>query len=258
MPTSTTFTFELYDKYISGSDYARSVVTTTTISNNPTGVTVLPNTNILWRRMAYKQLRSDAGPLRVTLNNNFQYVSTYNTTSNSVSTTASNGIIFLLPTTLTTTTKYECRAREYLPTQYHLYTEYLIDCSAFSTTQVLIQSLPSHILNPAYYYEFIVYVNAGSGSPLISASTGNNFFLRVWSGSNYGSFSTTYFDEVPISTYVSTIPTTLNGIYILTREAAAINSLYIDFTVGVATTAAYYLEFTLDPLDLSYFNIQNG
>lgn len=148
--------------------------------------------------------------------------------------------------------------REYLPTQYHLYTEYLIDCSAYSTTQVLIQSLPSHILNPSYYFEFIVYVNAGSSSPLISASTGNNYILRVWSGSNYGTFSTTYLDAVPISTYISTIPITLNGIYLLTREAAAINSLYIDFTVGVATTAAYYLEFTLDPLDLSYFNIQNG
>lgn len=36
------------------------------------------------------------------------------------------------------------------------------------------------------------------------------------------------------------------------------NSLYVDFSVGVATTTAYYLELVLDPLDLSYFGIDNG
>ena len=45
-PTSTTFYFTLYDKYISGSDYGISVYTSVTLSNNPTSVTILPSTNI--------------------------------------------------------------------------------------------------------------------------------------------------------------------------------------------------------------------
>ncbi len=78
VPSSTTFLFWLYDKYISASDYAISVYTSNTLSNNPTGVTILQPTNIVWRRQVYKQLRTDAAPLRLTLNNNFQYVSAYN------------------------------------------------------------------------------------------------------------------------------------------------------------------------------------
>ena len=82
VPSSTTITVELYDKYVSGSDYGRSVRVQQTITNNP-GYTILANTNIKWRRMAYRQLRTDAAPLRLTLNNNYQYVSVYSTTSNS-------------------------------------------------------------------------------------------------------------------------------------------------------------------------------
>ena len=73
--------------------------------------------------------------------------------------------------TLSTSTQYKCLAREYPLTQYHLYTEYPIDCSAYSATQVVIQSMASHILNPSYYYEFIVYTNAGSGSPFITTNS---------------------------------------------------------------------------------------
>lgn len=54
VPSSTTFNFTLYDKYISGADYAISVDTSATLSNNPTGYTILQPTNILWRRQAYK------------------------------------------------------------------------------------------------------------------------------------------------------------------------------------------------------------
>lgn len=50
---------------------------------------------------------------------------------------------------------------------------------------------------------------------------------------------------VPVDTYTTIIPVTLNGIYILTREAAGVNSLYLDFTVEVATPSAYYLELEL-------------
>lgn len=83
VPSSTTFTFELYDRYISSSDYGRSVYVTKTISNNPGSYSMLPSTSIVWRRMAYKQLRTDSGPVRITLNNNYQYVSVYNMSTNS-------------------------------------------------------------------------------------------------------------------------------------------------------------------------------
>jgi hypothetical protein len=53
-PSSATFYFTLYDKYISSGDNGISVYTSTTLSNNPSGVTILPSTNILWRRQAYK------------------------------------------------------------------------------------------------------------------------------------------------------------------------------------------------------------
>lgn len=93
VPSTTTFTFELYDRYVSSSNYGRSVLVTRTVSNSPSGYTILPSTNVLWRRMSYKQLRTDAGPMRVTLNNNYQYVAVYSMSTNSETTTASNGIV---------------------------------------------------------------------------------------------------------------------------------------------------------------------
>ena len=46
VPSSSTIRFELFDKYKSSSDYGRSVYVETTISNNPSGVSILPPTNI--------------------------------------------------------------------------------------------------------------------------------------------------------------------------------------------------------------------
>ena len=81
VPASTTITLELFDKWISGSDYGRAVRVQQTINNNP-GYSILPSTSIKWRRQAYKQLRTDAAPLRLTLNNNYPYVSVYSQASN--------------------------------------------------------------------------------------------------------------------------------------------------------------------------------
>jgi hypothetical protein len=72
-------------------------------------------------------------------------------------------------------------------------------------------------------------------------STAANFHTRMWSGTNYGSFSTKYLDIVPVRNYLSTSPFTLNSIYTLTREAAVTNSLLLDFTVNLATSSVYYL-----------------
>ena len=111
VPSSATITFELYDKYISSSDYARSVVVSTSIGNNPSGVTILPRTNIEWRRMVYKQRRTGEGPVRVTLKNNYQYVTPYNTTSNSISRTTQNAIIFQILSSQSSNQKYKCAVR---------------------------------------------------------------------------------------------------------------------------------------------------
>lgn len=146
----------------------------------------------------------------------------------------------LLPVTLSASTSYKCLVREYPPTQYHLYTEYPISCSAYSNTQVIIKSIPSHILTPDYRYSFTIYQNAGSSSSLITASSATNFYhMRVWSGTNYASFNTIYFDVISVNKYLNAIPITLNGIYILTREAATTNSLLVDFTVAQATPSNY-------------------
>jgi len=121
VPSSTTFYFTLYDKYISPTDNGISVYTSATLSNNPTGYTILPPTNIVWRRQAYKELRTDASPFRITVNNNFQYVSAYNMNTQAEDTPNSNSLIFTLPTSVAVSTNFKCIAREYLPTKYALY-----------------------------------------------------------------------------------------------------------------------------------------
>lgn len=216
MPTSSTFTFELYDKYVSGSNYGRSVYVQTTINDNPTSVTVLPSTSIQWRRMAYYQLRTDAGALRLTFSNTYQYVSTYNTATNSINEASSSGMVLSLPSTLTASTKYTCLIREYLPTQYYLYNELNIDCLAYSATQVGIKAVPGRPLSPAFNYELIVYVNAGSGSSLVPGPS-NNYNQQVWSGTNVNpsSLVTTYYDAIPVFKYQQVNPITLNSIYFL-------------------------------------------
>jgi hypothetical protein len=218
VPASTTIQVELFDKYVSGSDYGRAVLVSQTISNNP-AETVLPSTNLLWRRMVYREMRSDAAPLRATINNNYQYVSVYSTSTNSENTTASNALLFDLPSTVASNQAFKCTAREYPSTKQYLYREYNIPCSFYSTSQVTIQSIPSHALKPDYYYDFTVYQNRGSSSPLIALNSNGNYHMRVWSGVGYGSssFTTTYYDVRPIVNYLSTSAFTLNSIYLLSR-----------------------------------------
>jgi hypothetical protein len=76
LPTSTTYSFELFDKYISASDYARTVYIQQSFSHTPTGSdTLIQKTSVQWRQQRYKQYMTSSGPLRFTLNNNFEYVS---------------------------------------------------------------------------------------------------------------------------------------------------------------------------------------
>lgn len=84
LPASTSYYFELFDKYVSATDYARSVYVTGTISRNPYGSdTLTQSTTVQWRQQKYKRFLTGSGPIRITLNNNFEYVSVYNDTTNS-------------------------------------------------------------------------------------------------------------------------------------------------------------------------------
>ena len=215
----------------------------TSITNNPSSVTILPSTNIDWRRMAYKQRRTDAFPLRTTIKNNFPYVTTYSTSSNSINVGTSSGIIFETPNSQSSNQAFKCMIREYLPTKYHLYTEYNVPCEDWSTTQVLIRARLDHINKPEYFYEYIIYQNKGSSSPFLSSMSGANRNIKTWSGQGYsGSWTSKYINLDGIYKYQSTSSFTLHSIYILTREAAVVNSLWINFNINVATPNIYFLE----------------
>ncbi len=92
-----------------------SILTATTFSG-----TALPSTSIRWRRTTYKDIRSDAGPIKIALNNNYQYVSTYKISTNSED-SASDGIVIYVPGSGLTNSAYYCYAREYPANQYSYY-----------------------------------------------------------------------------------------------------------------------------------------
>ena len=98
----------------------------------------------------------------------------------------------------------------------------------------MVKSIPSHIFNPTYYYELIIYKNVGSGSSLISIPSASSYIMQVKTVNAYSSGSILYLNSIPVLNYLNVYPMTLNSIYTLTREAAATNSLYIDFTINFA------------------------
>ena len=54
VPSSVTYQLSLYDKYISGSDYARSVYVSQSWSRTASGYNLVQPTSIRWRRQVYK------------------------------------------------------------------------------------------------------------------------------------------------------------------------------------------------------------
>jgi hypothetical protein len=68
----------------------------------------------------------------------------------------------------------------------------------------------------------------------------------------------TFYDYFDFYKYKNVYPCVLNSIYTLTREAAANNSLYIDFTLSINGTNFNYFEFEISALGLSNFKIDNG
>jgi len=57
--------------------------------------------------------------------------------------------------------------------------------------------------------------------------------------------------------YTSVYPISLITIYTLTREATALNSLYLEFRMNFAMSSSnvFLLELIFDSLDLNYFGI---
>ena len=135
LPSSPSYTFNLYDKYYSGSNYGVSVQVSGSFGRSVSGSwSTMAPTSVKWRRQTYKQLRSDAGPLRFTFNNNnYQYVSTYDMVSNSES-SSSDGIYLFIYESGITNDRYYCYAREYQIGKYAIYKEYVVNCNYYSTT----------------------------------------------------------------------------------------------------------------------------
>lgn len=238
LPSSTTYIFEVFDRYVSGTNYGRSVYTTGSFARSASGYTLLQPTSMKWRRQAYKELRTDAGPIRLTVNNNFQYVSNYNMGSNAED-NGSDGLLVYVPNGITSGSYY-CITREYPPTKYHLYKQYDIPCSYYTTNQMLIKSIPSHIRNPAFMYEFIIYKNAGASTSLLTTVSSNPYIMQVGTINAYSSGTVQYYDYIPVYKYQNVYPIQLINIYILTKEASAVNSLYINFNVGIASTTVFF------------------
>lgn len=54
VPNTVSYTFELFDKYITSSDYARTVAISNSWSRIASGYSLVQPTSIMWRRQAYK------------------------------------------------------------------------------------------------------------------------------------------------------------------------------------------------------------
>jgi hypothetical protein len=121
VPASATYTVKLYDKYYSGSNYGLVVSTAGSFGRTVSGsYSTLAPTSIRWRRTTYKNLRTDAGPVKLTLNNNYQYVSTWSMSSHSVD-PSSDGILIKTAGSGLSNVPYYCYAREYPINQYSFY-----------------------------------------------------------------------------------------------------------------------------------------
>ena len=77
LPASCTYVVELFDKYITASDYSRSCRVTGTFIRTAGGNTIIDKSLVQWRRPAYRELQTTSGPVRFTMNSNYEYVSDY-------------------------------------------------------------------------------------------------------------------------------------------------------------------------------------
>lgn len=124
-----------------------------------------------------------------------------------------------------------------------------------------ISAIPSHVISPDFYYEFVIYANNNASTMNFNLNPNNYFWAQVNSVSTLSSYSNSVIPNqnfILINKYQTVYPISLNSIYILTREASATNSLFLSFTVNVVGVAYQYMEFEFDNLGLSNFQITNG
>lgn len=115
IPNSLTYQLDLYDKYLSGSDYSRTVSTSGNWARTASGYTLVQPTAINWRKQVYKEFRTDAAPIRFTFNSNHQYVYDYASSGNS------DALAIVYPGGISTSHNYVCFIKEYPPEKKHLY-----------------------------------------------------------------------------------------------------------------------------------------
>jgi hypothetical protein len=210
VPSSVSYTFELFDKWVSASDYSRSVAISNSFARVATNFTVVLPTTILWRRQVYKEYQSSSAPIRFILNNNYQYVYDYVTPSNS------DAIAIYYPGGISNSYSYSCYLKEYSFLARHLYRSYEAICDYYTTDVIRIKSIPSHILSPDYYYEIAIYRNDNGAAMGLTLNTNAYFWAIIQTLNTLSSYSVINQDFVLANRYQSVYPIVLNTIYTLT------------------------------------------
>lgn len=92
----------------------------------------------------------------------------------------------------------------------------------------------------------------------ITLPTADIYSMEILTSSQINSEVISYYDYFDFYKYKNVYLCVLNSIYVLTKEAAANNSLFVDFTLNVVGSAFGYFEFEIPNLGLSSFKIDNG
>jgi hypothetical protein len=179
LPSSSTYTVELFEKYITASNFARSFAVSGTYCRSRSGLSPMDPTQIEWRRPVYKEHMITSGPVRFTFKNNLQYVSDYSE-STFAETSSTNAIVVYMPSGFSGSDTYICYAKEYLPGKESLFRRFQVPCGFWSYgggNKVHIKPLPAYILKPANFYEFVVYRHTNTSTMLITLPTADVFSM---------------------------------------------------------------------------------
>lgn len=165
----------------------------------------------------------------------------------------SDAIAIYYPGGISSSYTYSCFIKEYPIGKRHLYRDHEAKCAYYTTNTIRIESIPSYTMNPSYYYEITIYRNNNGAQAYLTANTGDTFHALVRTVPTLSSYTVVNEDYLLVERYRSVYPIVLNHIYTLTREAAAMNSLYVSFRVNTGGSAFMFLEFEFDNLGLSSF-----
>lgn len=232
VPTSYTATFTLYDKYRGASDYSITMSRSVGFGRGSQGsLTLLAPSKVVFRRQAYRQLRTDMSPLIYRFSNAFDYV--YNETSS----TSSHNLVLNYPAAsgIANTYSYSCVLREYTTGAYELHNEWYPSCVYYTTNQIRVWAIPGHILRSGNKFEISIWKIDNANNTMIAVPTSNPYTVDLISKSG----GTTIFQSrLSMRTYQAVNPITVSVVKYLTREAGVSNSLYIEFAINQAGTSA--------------------